>query len=396
MHKKKEKKLSVLYILDKFPVHSQTFILNEILAVRRKDINLSIVALRRGNWKKTHSSARDIRENIHYLCDVKLLRKLYIISPFIFFNLKSAISVWKRAYAAEQWKKGALKCLIDCCYLTVLFSGKIDHIHVHFAKTAADYAYYTHLLSGIPYTFTSHGYDIYQEPPRNMREKTENAYRHLTVSNFNREYLIRQMDLPPERVEVCYLGVDLKKFSFSDHGHKDKIILNIGRLESVKGHEYLIEACRKLRQEGVDFKCLIVGDGSRRDELTRLIEERRLDGYVRLVGSKTNEEIVEYYRKSMVFALPSLSEGLPIVLMEALACGVPCVASNVNGIPEIIQHEKSGLLVEPGDANGLADKTKFLLDDSEMKRKCIQEGLNLVKNRFNIEISANKLISFWN
>lgn len=391
----KVKKLRVLYILDCFPVHSQTFILNELLAVKEKGVDVIIVALSRGEWAEIHPSARALESEVSYIDDISDLEKITAASSFLLRNRRLIKDVWNRIYADKQWKRGSLECLIDCCYLVAVYKGRVDHVHAHFAKSATDYAYYLHLLSGIPYTFTSHGYDIFRDPPGNMAEKTEAAYAHITISDFNRNHLLKHFGLPADKVKTCCLGVDLKKFFYQPETQEDNIILSVGRLEPIKGHVHLIKACRKLRDEGVDFQCRIVGDGQEKENLLKLISEYNLDRHVQILGGRTNDEVADLYKEAKVFVLPSLQEGLPVVLMEALACGVPAVASNITGVPEIIQHEQSGLLSEPGAVGNLTENLKRLLADSDLRQSCSKGGRAVVEERFNLDVAAENLIKVW-
>jgi teichuronic acid biosynthesis glycosyltransferase TuaC len=255
----------------------------------------------------------------------------------------------------------------------------------------------------VPLIITGHGYDVYDLPFRNrryfemVRETLSSADRIITVSHGNFKF-IKKLGIKT-KTEVIPNGFDSKLFYPIDSRNcrevlglpvNKKIILNVGHLEKVKGHEYLIEAMKKIVKKGGNVLCIIVGDGSLRGKLEKQIKKLKLGDYVKLVGAKPHDEIPYWMNACDVFVLPSLSEGNPIVMFEVLACGKPFVGTKVGGIPEIITSEDYGLLCEPANPEDLAENILVALEkewDSEKIRKYAE--------RFSWENIAKKIVEIY-
>jgi len=176
----------------------------------------------------------------------------------------------------------------------------------------------------------------------------------------------------------------------------------VGSLQEYKGHVYLIKACKILKEKRVSFKCVIVGGGEERNSLSSLIEEQNLSDDVSLVGSKTEEEVAEYLSRADCFVLPSIitrsgkMEGIPVVLMEALASRLPVIASDISGIPELVEDHRTGLLVCPRDPAALADKIIWVIDHSADSEKMAQAGYRKVLDEYNLNKNTINLIELFN
>ena len=197
-----------------------------------------------------------------------------------------------------------------------------------------------------------------------------------------------------KRVVVIPNGVDGSTFKSMDkkklreqYGFSidAKIVVSVARLVPVKGLDYLIKAVSLLLQTDNKINLLIIGDGSQRAELEELISELKLDNRVRLMGTIPHEQIAGFLNLADVFVLPSLSEGLGIAIIEAMACGIPVIGTNVDGIPDIIKDNDNGVLVPPGDAEALAGAIDKLLQDEELRGKLAVRGLEEVEQRFQWE-----------
>ena len=235
------------------------------------------------------------------------------------------------------------------------------------------------MLTGIPFSFTAHAYDIYSNDVdlEHLRGKIEQAKFVVTVSGYNRDFLVRRLGTPAaDKVCALHNGVDLQRFS-PDPGVKrdDGLVLAVGRLIEKKGFSSLIEACHTLLDRGHRFRCEIVGDGELRGCLEQQVRDLRLTGIVKLVGSRSQEELLTYYRRATVVVLPAVVAGngdrdaLPTVLLEAMACGAPVVASRLTGIPEIVDSGLNGLLVESGDTDGLGRAIDRLLVAPDLREQ---------------------------
>jgi glycosyltransferase involved in cell wall biosynthesis len=248
---------------------------------------------------------------------------------------------------------------------------KIGHLHAHFATLPAAVARLASKLSGVPFTLTAHAKDIFHESvdPHDLASKLNDAAAVITVSDFNVKHLLANHGLPPGHVVRVYNGMPLERFSFEISRRQPHSILAVGRLVPKKGFDDLVRACAVLSERNVRFHCRIVGGGSEAESLQQMIAERGLVESVQLTGPIPQSKLQHLVREATVFATPCVvsndgdRDGLPTVLLEAMALGTPCVATPVTGIPEVISHEKTGLLVPSRDPVALADALQRTLEN---------------------------------
>ncbi|MBI5031552.1 MAG: glycosyltransferase [Chloroflexi bacterium] len=309
--------------------------------------------------------------------------------------------------------------VLDIFPRTVFFAQQMEadgitHVHAHFASHPAAAAFIIHRLTGIPYSFTAHGSDLHVD--RHMlREKVAEAAFVVAISKYNKELIIAECgDQFREKILVIHCGVDAQAihparesglYSRDANSEMPRLIsfsrsvnpftiFCIGLLQQVKGQTFLIEACRLLRERRIDFTCHFVGDGADRAALMKQVVESGLADCVYFRGWRTHEETIKLLRDAHVLALPSVPtrsgkrEGIPIVLMEAMASGVPVVASGVSGIPELVEHECNGLLVPPGDPPALADALQRLHDSPALRQRLAQAGRDRVVQDFDLHTNA--------
>jgi glycosyltransferase involved in cell wall biosynthesis len=252
-------------------------------------------------------------------------------------------------------------------------------IHAHFANSPGTVAWFASRMSGIPFSFTAHAKDLYLTAPRSLCRRARDASFIATCTGHNVEYL---RSILPERdhdkVHLAYHGVDLVRFgkrSAPPPAGNGVFILSVGRLVPKKGHDDLIDALAILAGKGVPFRCEIVGGGPLHDELQERIDRLGLSGQVTLVGAKAQVDLIEYYRRADIFALaPRVvangdRDGIPNVLAEAMAIGVPVVGTAVSGIPELIRNGESGLLVEPNAPGEMAAALARLVEDPALRER---------------------------
>ena len=261
---------------------------------------------------------------------------------------------------------------------------KFDLIHAHFAWPSGYAGAKLKEKYNIPLIITAHGYDIYDLPFRNelLRKKVEYALNSadciITVSNSNLKYINKLNIKTSVKIIPNGFRSDLFYPIPKDRARKKlnlsinkKIILNVGNLVEVKGHEYLILAIKEILKRRKDVMCIIVGSGELKKGLEKLVKKLNLQGHIKLVGAKPHEEIPLWMNACDVFVLPSIAEGFPTVLPEVLACGKPVVATRVGGIPEII-NKKVGILAEPKKPEELAEALNKALEKEWDSEKIIQ------------------------
>jgi glycosyltransferase involved in cell wall biosynthesis len=274
------------------------------------------------------------------------------------------------------------------------------HVHVHFANPAADVAMLATAFGGDEWSWslTLHGpAEFFEVKGNRLPEKLSSAAFVACASDWSRSQAMSLVaaDVWP-RFKVVRGGVDASQWRADAGGDRDRgsaplQILNVGRLAPVKGQALLIEAIARLRDQGVQMHCRIVGDGPDRDALARRIGKLRLDGAVELTGPVGQDRIRELYAHADVFCLPSFREGLPFVLIEALAMELAVVATRIMGVPELIDDGESGLLVTPGRVDELATALSELARDPDRRRRLGSAGRTTVERDYALSRLAREM-----
>ena len=397
----------VAYIMSRFPKITETFILYEILAVQRQGVHVEVYPLWRERTKVVHPDAVPLVARAHFQPFISLrilCTHLYFLlcRPAAYFG--TLWTLLRSNWGSLRFFFGALAIYPKVVYFAYRMAADgVQHVHAHFASHPAAAAYIIQRLTGIPYSFTAHGSDLHRD--RHMlREKVERAAFVVPISNYNRELIVSECgESFRDKLHVIHCGVDTQVFrpitECSGQGRNRGLfsIICIGTLHEVKGQTYLIEACRRLRSRGIDFVCHFVGDGEDLAALTKQAASAGLQDSVILHGRRTREEIVQLLENADVLVAPSVPtksgrrEGIPIVLMEAMGSGQPVIASAISGIPELVEHEHSGLLVPPRDARALADALHRMHDDPMLRRRLGQAGREKVMREFDLYKNAAKL-----
>mgnify|MGYP005837720585 CR=1 FL=1 len=382
--------MKVAYVLQHFPAISETFVLNEILEMQRQGVDVQVFACYPLKEDKRHPSLAELkRPPIYFPWASKTRRAL----AMLYYLLRHPGRTWRLwSMGGRRWSR-TFKNTFYLAWLVERFGA--ERIHCHFATTAHDLGLYPSVLTGLPYSFTAHFHDIYFKLPANYRTFFERASQVITISHYNKNFLRDELGIPADKIHIIRCGINPDYFRPDPSAPKDIDILCVARLHPLKGLPYLIEACRKLRERGREINCVIIGEGAERENLEGLIKEQGLEGVVTLAGLKTQREVREYIRRARVVTLPSSSEGLGVVLMEALASEVPVVASRVLGVPELVEDGVNGFLTEPGDTDALADRFERLLADPELRRRLGAAGRRKVQRQFHLATEVAKLRGLW-
>ncbi len=275
----------------------------------------------------------------------------------------------------------------------------VGHIHAHFASQSASVARVVHLLTRIPYSFTGHAHDIWQDRLLMPEKLAEAAFVVTCSDNARRSLLAESPRDAPAKVHLVYHGLDVDNFPYCNGDEREKnLILSIGRLTQTKGFPDLIAACGLLAARGFPFRCVIVGEGEERTRLEAMIEESGLSGKVSLAGALRQEEIRAYYRRAWVFALPCVDaadgnrDGIPNVLMEAMASGVPVIATANSGQAELIRHGTDGLLVPVHSPDRLAEALAAVCSNDALRERLSAAGRDKIVNSFDNRKTIEPLI----
>jgi colanic acid/amylovoran biosynthesis glycosyltransferase len=399
--------VKVAYIMSRFPKITETFVLYEILAMERLGVHVEIYPLLREHPDVMHPEAGPLVERAHY---EPFLSRPILAAQFYFLRRKP------RAYLGAIWALlcgtwGSLNFFIGAVGIfpkTVYFAYRmaadgVTHVHGHFASHPAAAAFVIRRLVGIPYSFTAHGSDLHCD--RHMlRQKVAEAAFVVAISKYNRELIVAECgEEYRDKTLVIHCGVDTDVFRPISEGktrkpaHSPLTIVCVGTLHEVKGQTYLLEACRLLASRGVYLTCHLVGDGPDRAALTRKSAEAGLGGRVHFHGQLTRDGIAQLLRKADVAVAPSVPtndgrrEGIPIVLMEAMATGLPTVASGISGIPELVEDGRSGILVPPRDAPALAEALERLYSTPLLRKRLSKGGRERVLQEFDLYKNAAAL-----
>jgi glycosyltransferase involved in cell wall biosynthesis len=375
-----------------YPKLSETFILEEILGLEAHGLPLHIFSLQRPTDAIAHAASRRVQAPVSYLPPERPSAVVSLIKAHIALLSKSPRRYLETLlFGIRLQERNRTRAFVQAvCLAHELTRIGVLHLHVHFASEPAGVAELVSRLTGISYSISAHAKDIYLSSPDSLRRKLRQARFTVTCTEYNRIHLSRLAG-PGTTVLRMYHGVDPRRFHrrpVTDCSSEVPLLLSVGRLREKKGFAILIEACRLLRDTGTAIRCQIVGYGEQHDQLQSLIARHALHASVRLAGKMAHEQLIELYREAAVFALPCQiasdgdRDGIPNVVLEALAMEIAVVSTNVSGIPEVIEHGVNGLLVEPGDANALAGAIRLVLEEPELRKRLGAAGRRTIVDRF--------------
>lgn len=396
--------LKIGYIVKMFPRLSETFILNEILELERNGVEVVIFSIKKPNEGRFHPQLSGLKAKVFYLEDFDSKKWPHWISPQwselssyshrIWELLGEALAagdnsrieyIWWAAWIASQSNKLGLM-----------------RLHAHFASMPSTIAYFTHRINGMPFSFTAHAKDIYvyTMDEHYLREKLSAANFVVTVTNYNKRYLLEKApEIDAEKIKVIYNGINLEYFKpDSSVTRKESLILGVGRLVVKKGFGDLLEACQLLKKKNISFQCLIVGEGPEALELEKARKTLGLENEVTFTGAKNLEEVFSLMQTATLFCLPckfapdNNVDALPTVLLEALACGLPIVSTNISGTPEIVDSNENGLLVEQNDPKALSNQMERLLSSPILRASFAEKGREKAVDKFDLHKNVKTLI----
>ncbi|WP_416673910.1 glycosyltransferase family 4 protein [Egbenema bharatensis] len=387
--------VKVGYVLKRYPRYSETFIVSEILAHEAAGLEVKIFALHPPLDGHFQNIISQVRAPVQYLFSHDLRGS----TLWRVFHEASEIipDLWdKLKFAQGEDVHRVHKAIQLAC--EVRQTG-ITHLHAHFATSATVVARLASYFADIPYSFTTHAKDIFHESV-NFEEygkKLQDAASVITVSDYNVNYLQQVYGTRSNKVQRIYNGLDLQTFTYQSPQHRSPKILAVGRLVEKKGFSVLIDACHELRSQKVPFTCQIAGTGELEAALRTKIADLELQNRVELIGPRPQSELINLVRSAAVLAAPctigtdSNRDGLPTVLLEAMALGTPCIATDVTGIPEVLHHEQTGLMVPQNDPIALAESLKRLLTDSHLRVQLATRARQVIEQDFDIHRNAAHL-----
>lgn len=398
--------MKVAYLCSRYPAVSHTFVLREVAGLRRGGIDVHTFTVRRTPPAQLLSEA-DRAENSRTTAILPAgpLRLLgahlsaMLHAPARYFAALCT-ALWRRPLGmrAALWH---LFYFAEAAILArELRRRGIRHVHAHFANVAANVARLAARMSGGTWSMTLHGLSDFADPAASgLREKIRSAAFVVCVSDFGRAQALLHAD-PEEwpKIHRVYCGIDTDYFQRSASSQSaggPLRLLNVARLGPEKGHSFLIAALAEVRRAGIDAILTLVGDGPLRPRLERQVRDLKLDNSVTFAGAVGQDHILDYYHHADVFVLPSLAEGLPVVLMEAMACGLPVIASRISGIPELVASGESGTLVTPTRIDSLAQAIVEIARDPQRREDYGRAGRSAVQKRFDQRTTVGGLLSIF-
>lgn len=352
---------TVAYLVNQYPKVSHSFIRREILALERAGLVVERFAMR--GWEAAVADPEDERERsrTRYLLRggarslLGPTLRAFFAAPGRFFQaFRLACSMGVRADRAFGYH---LVYLAEaCCLLGWLREGRASHVHAHFGTNGAEVAMLVRALGGPPYSFTVHGPEEFDKPEfLGLHEKIDRAKFVVAISSYGRSQLYRWASLAAwPKVQVVHCGLEPAFHSSLDRPQPGATrLVCVGRLCEQKGQLLLLEAAHRLVARGIAFELVLAGDGEMRDAIEAAIDRLGLAQHVRITGWISSAQVRDEILASRALVLASFAEGLPVVLMEAMALGRPVVATFVAGIPELVHDGRSGWLVPAGDVDAL-------------------------------------------
>jgi len=386
--------LRVGYMLRMYPRFSQTFVANEIAELERQGVEVFVLSLRTPKDEPVHEAASRVRAPVEYLPKLRTAER------------KSALGILAEPWRSDRPRLAAafrsLRSDPTCDWDDFVRATRVvdwvrrhrlDHVHVHFGTSEATVALMANLLGDIPYSLTLHAFDIFRETVdlRLLARKINHSRFTVTVTEFNRQYLVEHAPgLDVRRLRVNYNGVSVQRFAVERAPSSKPTLFALGRLIEKKGFAHLVAALARVREQGLAVRCRIGGDGPERAALSDQIARSGLSGLVELLGPLSESQVREEFRRATCFVLPCIRakdgnvDALPTVLLEAQASGCPVITTRLSGNPEIVEDRVSGLLVEPGDEEGLARAIRDIVLSPTLAETLGLEGRRRAEKRFDI------------
>lgn len=393
----------IAYIMSRFPNLTETFILREMIEIERLGWKIDLYPLILQKQTVVHPEAKPFLLHTHDtpILSISTLRenlRAFFKHPLQYLSLGVQV-VWENRTSPKFLLRALVVFPKSVQMASLMKQDGVSHIHAHFATHPALAAWIIHKLTNIPYSVTIHAHDIFVEKAM-LAKKLKDAAFIVAISNYNRKYLADQFgDWVNLKTHVIHCGVLPEDFSPSSQpSSSDHLeIISIGSLQPYKGQKYLVEACASLHHSGISFKCKIIGGGELQSALSAQIIELGLAGIVELTGPLTQGNVAQELSRATCYIQPSVitatgkMEGIPVSLMEAMACSVPVIATSISGVPELVQDQSTGILVPPEDVISLVNAIISIYNDKENARRIARNGRELVLEQFNLHNTVKQL-----
>lgn len=382
---------------------NQTFVINEIEAHEQAGWSiLPLASCRRHNTDEFSGLMASWVEKAVFRPGCFILASSLVFQTLRHPIMMLQIAAWFPALAfhsISEFAKAVYELPAACYFARHCSRSGVRHIHVHFASRSLNLGIMTGMLIKAPVSCTVHAFDIFTRKPGSLTARLSKCVFIAAISEYNIRYLSETCgDRIANLCRVVHCGIDVDQFKATDRDLQPGKLLFVGRLVEKKGLEVSIEAAARLHEEGISFSYDIVGNGPMHDDLEELIKCRGLEEKVRLLGSVPNDRLTGLFNQCGVFVMPCVrassgdQDGIPVALMEAMACEIPVVSTNISGIPELVEDGVNGYLTDAKDVDGLAAVLKGLLVATpQHNRKLGRAGRRRIQEEFNITRTSCQL-----
>jgi Glycosyltransferase len=396
--------MKVAYLVNQYPKVSHSFIRREIKALEAQGVEIIRFSIRSLESELVDEADQLEYQKTQFILRVGIWGLLWHLLRVLFTHpVALGRAVWLALKLGWGSERGVILHYVylaeACVLLHWLSEANIEHLHAHFGTNSATVALFCQELGGPPYSFTIHGPEEFDKPVAiALPEKIKRAKFVVAISSFGKSQTQRWCNYQDwSKIHIIHCGVDPM---FLDHNFvplpSERRLVCVGRLSEQKGHLILVEAVSKLVSAGFEFKLIFVGDGPLRNEIEQLINTLGLKNYIEITGWATNTQVQQQILAAQVFVLPSFAEGLPVVLMEALALSRPVISTYIAGIPELVEPGKNGWLVPAGSLEDLTIAMKTALTTPIDELTAMGKlGATKVAEDHNINIEAKKLIQLF-
>jgi glycosyltransferase involved in cell wall biosynthesis len=386
----------VAYIMSRFPGLSETFILREMCELERLGWSLGLYPLIYQEESVIHEEAKSWMQRAQRpsLLSIAVDNIRLIFSrPLVYFSILARVFFENRS--SLKFLSRAVIVFPKAVWMAHHMSAeKITHVHAHYATHPALAAWIINQITGISYGVTVHAHDIFVDRSMLNRKLLDARYI-VAISEYNLKFLVEHCgDWITEKTHIIHCGIYSEEYVSKPLPAKRNErfeLVSIGSLRSYKGFTFLLDACSLLKETGINFRCRIIGGGELRESLVAQIQKLGIGDKVELIGPKNQTEVAEILKTADCYVQPSIitstgkMEGIPVSLMEAMASGLPVIASNISGIPELVIHERTGLLVPPNDPPALHEAVLRIYNDPHTSHILAAQGRDMVLREFEID-----------
>lgn len=400
----------IAYIMSRFPHLPETFILREMNVLVNMGWEIALYPLILQNQAVVHRDAEPWLERVHYTPFLSWDVISANVRQFVQMPGRYLSTIFKIIFQNITNLKFLLRGLVlfpKAVFMASRMEAEgVQHIHAHYASHPALVAWVIHQFSRMSYSVTVHAHDIFVVKEM-LATKLSGAEFIVAISEFNRRFLGELIGKKIEdKTHIIHCGVDPSWYQSQDTERYDPNerfeIINVSSLQPYKGQIYLLKACKLLKEHSIEFRCRIIGEGQERHSLESYIKEHGLQKQVLLLGALSQEEVAKLLPSAHCYVQPSVKmpdgkmEGIPVALMEAFASGLPVVATQISGIPELVQPKITGFLVSERNPTALADALQTVYHDLDHANTLAQAGFDLVQAEYELGKNVNQLSKLFN